>query len=131
MGSPAAHETDPYRWSETHTIPRPHTWGHTTTVSRVTSPPQTLHLGHTSTLIRVTPPPRTPHLGVTGPLGQDTMAVLAGPPTWEGAGSPGPPGTVERSVGSISSPQASPREVSPLLFSFGFHVIFMFLKLSC
>ena len=36
---------DPCSWDETHTIPRPGTWGHVSTVSKVTPPPQALHLG--------------------------------------------------------------------------------------
>ena len=45
MWSPCAQDPDPRGWGETHTIPRPCTWGHTSTVSKVTPPPQTLHLG--------------------------------------------------------------------------------------
>ena len=36
---------DPRSWDETHTIPRPGTWGHMATVSKVMPPPQALPLG--------------------------------------------------------------------------------------
>ena len=36
---------DPCRWGEAHNIPSPGTWGHMSTVSKVTPPPQSLHLG--------------------------------------------------------------------------------------
>ena len=43
--SPCTQDPDPRGWGETHTITRPCTWGHTSTLSKVTPPPQTLHLG--------------------------------------------------------------------------------------
>ena len=45
MWSPCAQDPDPRGWGETHTVPRACTWGHTSTVSKVALPPQTLHMG--------------------------------------------------------------------------------------
>ena len=42
--------------------------------------------------------------GVTHPLGQDTTAVVSRPPMCKQTRTLGPVGTLERSVGSISSP---------------------------
>ena len=60
---------------------------------------------------------------VTHPLSQDTMAVVGGPPVCEQARTLGPPGILERSVGSISSPHNCSWEVRPLLFSLWYHII--------
>ena len=81
MGSPRTRDPDPCRWGVTGTIPTPYTWGHTSTLTAVTSPPQTLHQGshilthqgdptspdpqHLRSQVhthQVTPPPQTLHL---------------------------------------------------------------------
>ena len=71
------------------------------------------------------PPP-----GVTRSLSQekDTMAVVREPPMCKQAKSLGPPGVLERSVVTVSSPHNCPWEVRPLLFSLWFCVIFAGLK---
>ena len=68
--------------------------------------------------------------GVTHPLCQDkdTMAVVGAFPTCKQARFLGPLGTLERSLGSVSSPLNCPWEVRPLLFSLWFCVIFAGLK---
>ena len=66
--------------------------------------------------------------GVTHPLIWDTMAVVGGPPMCEQARTLGPPGTLERSLGSIFSPYNCSWEVRPFLFSLWFCVIFAVLK---
>ena len=70
-----------------------------------------------------------PLAGVTRPLGQDknTMAVVRGSPMCKKARSLGPPGILERSVVTVSSPHNCPWEVRPLLFSLWFCVIFLLL----
>ena len=50
-------DLDPRGWGETHTIPRPCTWGHTFTVSRVIPLPRPCTWSHTSTVSRMTPLP--------------------------------------------------------------------------
>ena len=62
---------------------------------------------------------------VTRPLGQDTTAVVCRPPVCRETRALGPPGTLERSVGSVSSLYNCPWEVRPLLSSFQFRVIFL------
>ena len=69
-----------------------------------------------------------PQVGVTHPFTRDTMAMVSGPPMCKQARSLGPPGILERRVGSISSPLNCPWEVRPLLFSLWFCVIFAGLK---
>lgn len=61
--------------------------------------------------------------GVTHPLSQDTMAVVGGPPVCEQARTLGPPGILERSVGSISSPTIVPEKSGPSCFHFGTIII--------
>ena len=57
--------------------------------------------------VRLTQSPDHPP-GVTRALSQDTMAVVSGPPMCEQVKSLGPLGTLERSVGIISSPYNCP-----------------------
>ena len=73
--------------------------------------------------VRLTQSPE-PRPGVTCPLGQDTKAMVGRLTMCKQARSLGPPGTLERSVGIISSPHNCPWEVRPLLYSLWFCVIF-------
>ena len=67
--SPCTRDPGPCRWGETHTVPRPPTWGHMS--------------------------PRSGHHGY-------------GPSMYEQARSLGPLGTLERSLGLVSSPLNCP-----------------------
>ena len=92
---------DPHGWGETYTISRPGTRGHTSTVSKATPPPQTLHLGSHNPWLEH-------HVSANWAPKIETSGFLQ------------IPGTVEKSVGSVSSPHIYPREV---LFSLWFCVI--------
>ena len=48
MRSPRTCDPDPCRCGETHTVPAPYTWGHTSTLTRVTHLPRPCTWGHTS-----------------------------------------------------------------------------------
>ena len=62
--------------------------------------------------VRLTQCPGPPP-GVTRPLGQDTMAVVSGPPVCKAARPLGPPGTLERSEGSSPLPTVVPEKSGP------------------
>ena len=68
--------------------------------------------------VRLTQPPDPPP-GVTHPLGQDTVAVVSGPPVCKAARPLGPPGTLERSDGAPPLPTAVPEKSGPSCFHFG------------
>ena len=80
---------DPHGWGETYTISRPGTRGHTSTVSKATPPPQTLHLGSHNPWLEH-------HVSANWAPKIETSGFLQ------------IPGTVEKSVGSVSSPLLSP-----------------------